>query len=220
MKFTDRMNRAFLNISFLALDISLLVHLGFPETPVHLGSRLASIATATESVENTTAPLLSSVSFEDSSTFTIVRQPPGESNYVSKNNGEVTQFSAASQYGNIGLLAHNYLSGKSFSQLTLGQEIGLIYGDGTIEYFVVSGILRYQALQPKSPFSSFQNLNNKNEVLSAQQMFERAYAGDRHITFQTCIAADGISSWGRLFVIAIPRPDRPGLFSQNRQNQP
>ncbi len=97
MKFKDRINRAFLNTSFLALDISLFVYLGFPETPGRLGSRLASFAAATESIENGMAPLLSSVSFEDSSTFTIVQQPQGDSNYVSKNNGEVTQFSAASQ---------------------------------------------------------------------------------------------------------------------------
>ena len=213
MKFKGQINQAFLNLGVLALNISLFVYLGFPETTGGLGSRfaLAGFRGVTTYVANSAASLLSSVSFDDSLTFTIVQQPAGEENYVSKNKGEVTQFSAASEYGNIGLLAHNYLSGKSFSQLVPGEEIRLMYDDGTMEYFVVSEILRYQALQPKSPFSSFQNLQEKDEILSAQQVFERVYAGKRHITFQTCIAAQGVSSWGRLFVLATPKPRQVGL---------
>jgi hypothetical protein len=33
------------------------------------------------------------------------------------------------------------------------------------------------------------------------------YRGDRHVTFQVCIEAEGIDAWGRLFVIAEPKPD-------------
>jgi len=40
--------------------------------------------------------------------------------------------------------------------------------------------------------------------LTAEQLFNRVYRGDRHVTFQTCIDANGDISWGRLFVIAIP----------------
>jgi len=36
-------------------------------------------------------------------------------------------------------------------------------------------------------------------------MFQRVYLGDRHMTFQTCISAYGNSSWGRLFIIAVPK---------------
>jgi len=38
-------------------------------------------------------------------------------------------------------------------------------------------------------------------------MFKRVYTGDRHVTFQTCIYAEGTSSWGRLFVVAVPKTD-------------
>jgi hypothetical protein len=116
----------------------------------------------------------------------------------------ITQFGMASRYGNIGLLAHNHLSGKFFSQLTVGQEVRLVYGNGTTEVFTISEILQFQALQPTSPYSSFRNLS-KDETLTAEQMFKRVYFGDRHITFQTCINANGNSSWGRLFVIAVPK---------------
>jgi hypothetical protein len=134
----------------------------------------------------------------------IVQQPANEPYYVSSQDGEVTQFSAVSRYGNIGLLAHNNLSGKSFSKLSMGQEVELVYGDGRIEKFVITEILHFQALQPESQQSSFLNLDS-SENLSANQMFDRVYTGSHHLTFQTCIKANGNMSWGRLFVVAIPK---------------
>lgn len=134
----------------------------------------------------------------------IVQQPEGEPYYVSDQEGEVTQFSMVSQYGNIGLLAHNTLSGRHFSQLAVGQELRLDYEDGSVEYFVIEQILRFQALQPKSVASTFRNLD-RNETLSAAEMFNRAYVGGHRLVLQTCIAADGNVSWGRLFVVALPK---------------
>ncbi|HXQ36074.1 MAG TPA: hypothetical protein VN843_18810, partial [Anaerolineales bacterium] len=134
----------------------------------------------------------------------VVQQPAGDSGYVSGRDDEATQFAMASQYGNIGLLAHNYLSGRLFSRLGIGEEVRLVYGDGKVEYFVVTEVLQYQALDPDSQWSSFRNLDDY-DILSTEQMFTRAYAGDRHVTFQTCIAENGNSSWGRLFVIAVPK---------------
>jgi hypothetical protein len=134
----------------------------------------------------------------------VVQQPADNSYYVSKREDEITQFSLAARYGNIGLLAHNNLSGRYFSQLTVGQEVRLVYGDGRTEYFVVAQILRFQALQPESISSSFRSLEG-NETLTAGEMFNRAYVGERRAVFQTCIEADGKLSWGRLFVIALPQ---------------
>jgi hypothetical protein len=134
----------------------------------------------------------------------VVQQPAGNPAYVSNSDGKVTQFSMASQFGNIGLLAHNHLAGQSFSQLAVGQEIRLVYGNGHVETFVIKEVLKYQALQPTSVYSSFKNLD-KDETLTVEQMFDRVYKGDRHLTLQTCITADGKLSWGRLFVIAVPK---------------
>jgi hypothetical protein len=137
------------------------------------------------------------------------------------NDGEATQFRMAAQYGTVGLLAHNHLSGRHFSQLQTGQEVRLVYGDGRIETFVVTEVLRYQALQPTSPYSSFRNLD-KEETLSAEGMFKRVYFGDGQVTFQTCIEFGGDLSWGRLFVIAVPQKMKPQhdwtLTSAQQQN--
>lgn len=134
----------------------------------------------------------------------VVQQPSDDPYYVSNHDGEATQFSIASQYGNIGLLAHNHLSGKSFSKLSIDQEVEVVYGNGKIEYFVVTEVLHFQALQSQSQQSSFLNLDN-SETLSANQMFNRVYTGSHHLTFQTCIKANGNMSWGRLFVLAMPK---------------
>jgi len=134
----------------------------------------------------------------------VIQQPADNPYYVSNHNGEATQFSMASQYGSIGLLAHNTLSGKYFSKLAIGQEVRLVYGDGRVEYFVVEQALRFQALQPESVSSSFKNLD-KNEVLSSGEMFNRVYVREHRLIFQTCIQAQGNVSWGRLFVIAVPK---------------
>jgi hypothetical protein len=141
----------------------------------------------------------------------VVQQPEGNANYVSPKNGELTQFAAVSQYGNIGLLAHNYLAGRSFSRLVIGQDVHVLYGNGETESFVITEILSYQALEPKSPYSSFRSLENEAEILSVGEMFDRVYKGDHHLIFQTCIANDGVSSWGRLFVIARPKPAVAGF---------
>lgn len=72
-----------------------------------------------------------------------------------------------------------------------------------MEYFVIAEILRFQALEPESVTSSFRDLDG-NETLSAGEMFNRAYVGERRVVFQTCIEAYGNVSWGRLFVVAVP----------------
>jgi len=136
----------------------------------------------------------------------VVQQPFGSPGFVSNESDLLTQFRMANQYGNVGLLAHNYLAGQDFFELTVGDEVRLVHGDGSVEYFVVSEILRYQALQPHSAYSSFRNLQD-DQILSVEKMFKRVFFGDRHVTFQTCIEKDGELSWGRLFIIAIPKAE-------------
>ena len=158
-----------------------------------------------KTVQNGEASVVRGVYVPDVLALPIIQQPAGKAGYVSSEDGKITQFAMAAQFGNIGLLAHNNLSGKFFSQLAVGQEVRLVYGNGKVEYFVITEVLQYQAMQPFSPYSSFHNIN-KDETLTAEQMFKRVYLGDRHLTFQTCIAKAGNSSWGRLFVIATPKP--------------
>ena len=146
---------------------------------------------------------LSRVRVENVLDLPIVQQPVDDPYYVSDRNNEVTQFAMVSQYGSTGLLAHNTLSGSSFADLAVGQKVQLVYRNGAVESFVITQVLHFQALQPESVSSTFRNLD-RNETFTAGEMFNRIYNGERRLVFQTCIAAQGILSWGRLFVIAMP----------------
>jgi hypothetical protein len=168
-------------------------------------AKLPAFAEFSKSVQNGEVKTLRGVYVDNVLALPIVQQPSSNAAFVSTNDGEITQFRMATQFGNVGLLAHNHLSGKFFSNLVVGQEVRLVYGDGKIETFMITEVLHFQAMQPTSPYSSFRNIDKTDETLTAEQMFKKVYAGDRHVTFQTCINAYGNASWGRLFVIATPK---------------
>jgi hypothetical protein len=167
------------------------------------GNDLPSFLDFSQAVQNGEANVLRGVYVPEILALPVVQQPANQPYYVSNRDGVVTQFSMAAQQGNTGLLAHNTHSGELFSALSVGQQVRLVYGDGRIETFVVATIMRFQASMPDSVSSSFRNLD-REETLSASEMFSRAYGGERHLVFQTCIEANGKASWGRLFVVALP----------------
>ena len=207
---TTKTFRTSLNATLLFI---LFVSFFFNPLPVEAkdaGEALPDFAEFSKTVQNGEGNVLRGVYVPGVLASPIVQQPAGNANYVSPIDGEITQFSMASQYGNVGLLAHIDLSGRFFSQLAVGQEVRLVYGNGRIEQFVVTEVLKYQAFEPNSPYSDFQDLSN-DEILSAEQVFRKVYTGERHVTFQTCIAANGSSTWGRLFVVATPKAQYLGL---------
>jgi hypothetical protein len=148
------------------------------------------------------------VQVDDLMDLPVVQQPAGHPTYVSRGANQATQFSLAAMHDTVGLLAHNTLAGKFFSRLAIGEQVRLLYGDGRVEAFVITEILRFQALEPLNPTSDLRSLAT-GEVLSAAEVFDRVYTGAHHLTLQTCIARLGITSWGRLFVIAMPA-EAPG----------
>lgn len=164
---------------------------------------LPDLASFSLAVQNGDGGVLRGVYAENIFAAPVVQQPSYNVAFISPAVDVLTQFSAASQFGIIGLLAHNYLSGQYFPQLVPGQRIQLIYGDGRVEDFVVTYIYRYQAISPTSLYSDFIDLDTY-EYLSASALFAKVYTGGRHVTLQTCIEANDNLSWGRLFVIAEP----------------
>ena len=100
-----------------------------------LAPDLPTFVDFSKSVQNGDSKTLRGVYVDKVMAFPIVQQPANNAGYVSTTDGEITQFGMPSQYGNTGLLAHNTLSGRFFSNLAVGQEIRLIYGDGKTETF-------------------------------------------------------------------------------------
>ncbi len=141
---------------------------------------------------------------ENKLAFPIVQQPTGNAAFVSTQSDVVTQFAMATQYGSVGLVAHNNLAGAKFSDLKVGDRAILIYGDGSKQTYEIKEIDEYQALSPYSPYSDFIDLSNPGTKLGSNDLFMKIYNPDNRLILQTCIAKEGVDSWGRLFVVAEP----------------
>jgi hypothetical protein len=137
----------------------------------------------------------------------VVPQPEGYPGFISRADDVLTQFGSASEVGSIGLLAHDYLAGRDFPLLEPGQLVHLVYGDGRLATYRISQSLRYRALQPRSAHSDFEYLAGGGR-LGAAGLFSAIYARPGALVLQTCIEADGLPMWGRLFVVALPYSDR------------
>ena len=133
----------------------------------------------------------------------VLQQPEDDPGSVFQVDGVATQFRSAARNNVIGLLAHNYLAGASFSNLKIGQDVRIVYGNGRVNYFKINRLARFRAVLPGSQDESYVDLSS-NISYTAQDIFTMFYDGDAHVTFQTCIGQGDNSSWGRLFVVAIP----------------
>jgi len=133
----------------------------------------------------------------------VVSQPSGKPEYVSSMSDVAPNFQLSSRYGNIGLIAHNYLAGKHFLDLKIGDVVHVMNGKRRTRLYHVTKIHQYQALNPRSPRSNFIDLENGN-LCTAKELFKRVYMGKHHLVLQTCIRKGDIEEWGRQFVIADP----------------
>jgi hypothetical protein len=133
----------------------------------------------------------------------IIQQPTQKPLYVSTRTGEITQFKRAAAFGAIGLLAHNYLSGKEFYQLESHDPVWVLYNNGQIQRYQICATHRYRKLDQDSPTSDFIDLEN-GEILSSTQVFNRFYRSKDQLIFQTCLENEGDSNWGLYFVEAEP----------------
>jgi hypothetical protein len=131
----------------------------------------------------------------------IVQQPRGRPEFVSGMSGVATSFQLASQYGTIGLIAHNFLGGRFFLESKVGDEIHVLDGFGRSRCYRVIGIRQFQALEPRSPRSRFIDLDT-HQTSTASDVFKEIYTGEHHLVLQTCIEKGQIKEWGRQFVIA------------------
>jgi hypothetical protein len=140
--------------------------------------------------------------------LSVIQQPKNNAAFVSNKHDLITQFEKAAINGVTGLLAHNYLSGRLFYQLTSGQVVLVVYGDGAIQRYRVSAIHRFRKLDPASLRSNLVDLSN-GQVFTSAQVFNRFYRGDHHLIFQTCLEEGGQWDWGLTFFLATPI-DNPG----------
>lgn len=96
----------------------------------------------------------------------------------------------------VALLAHNYLDGRYFNQIEIGDVVR--YYGSEIKDYKVKWIVKMQTLDPGNPYS----LYNENGVINTpDDIWRRFYVRDG-LLFQTCIEKDGLSTWGIMFIFA------------------
>jgi hypothetical protein len=156
----------------------------------------------TNSINNSDPDQLVGIYSTNALSYPVLQQPNGQASFVSSQDNVVTQFSTATQFNSIGIIAHNTLAGKQFFVLNQGQIITLVYGDGTLETYKVVEIREYQALSPTSPYSSFINLTDPGKTITYKELFFETYGLGNFLILQTCIAKWNTDSWGRLFIFA------------------
>lgn len=133
----------------------------------------------------------------------VVQQPVGDFGFVSSIPRSLTKFQLADENHVIGLLAHNYLSGKNFFAIAEGYPVIIVHGDGTSRIYTVTGAHRFRKLDPLGGASDYIDLST-GKKLTISEVFNRFYRGEHHVTFQTCIEREGNPFWGLLFVVAAP----------------
>jgi hypothetical protein len=204
------MNRPTIKINTIIFTFIILVLAVIPAGPVYaesLGNQSSPFPTLADfsaTVENSNANQITGIYVRDVMAVPVLQQPAGQAGYVSTIADTVTQFAAASKYGTIGLLAHNYLAGSFFSQLSRGKLITLVYGNGQVQNFRITAIKQYQALSPNNPYSQFMALDQPGITLSSSDLFHQTYGLGNVLILQTCISKGSEPSWGRLFIIAEP----------------
>jgi hypothetical protein len=170
-----------------------------PDTPADL----PSLADFTRQVQNGNAAQVVGIYVDSVLAYPVVAQPNGQPGFVSTQEGVVTRFGMADAYGSLGFLAHNYLAGSVFSDLTDGDVVIVVFGDGHYAGFKIERMRRFQATNPLSPYSNFID-QATGATLTANELFFQTYGVPDRLVLQTCIASNGNDSWGRLFVIAAP----------------
>jgi hypothetical protein len=163
-----------------------------------LGKKIRSFFSPKKPIDD-----VSGIYFGNDNFMRAVSQPSGKPEYVSETSGVVTNFQLASHYGNIGLIAHNYLAGRNFFDLKIGDVVFVMDGLRQTRPYRVISIRQFQALSPQSPRSNFIDLDT-SRMLSASEVFQCIYTGDHHLVLQTCIEKGNVKEWGRLFIIAEP----------------
>ncbi|WP_322793078.1 hypothetical protein [Bellilinea sp.] len=131
----------------------------------------------------------------------VTQQPQGNYEYISNDPNTITQFMLTTPEV-IGLLAHNYLAGKSFFDIKIGDSIFIIDGYGGVAEYQVVEIDSYQVTKIDGVVKYLDI--NEYQVLDTAQLFAKFYMGEKHLTLQTCIAKGGDPVWGRLFITAVP----------------
>jgi hypothetical protein len=165
------------------------------------GAEIPDLAEFAKIVTNGRADQITGVYAPGVGHYSVVQQASDNDIHVSPVGGVLTQYHRPAAGGVIGLLAHNFAAGAGFDRFQPGDRVYLIYGDGAIQNYRLTGTLRYQAADPDNAYTDLIDLAD-GRVQSADTVYRRVYTGTPHLVLQTCLEGNGDLNWGRLFLLA------------------
>ena len=170
-------------------------------TPAVSTTHSAKLDAFIRQVSNGQAGVVTGLYVDGVMALRVVQQPQGNPAFISITDQTATQFQSAAPFNVVGLLAHNFLAGRDFFRLNVGQDLILVYGDGRLQHYRVTEIGDYQRLTLSDLRSDFVELSN-NQKLTTDQVFAKYYQQPNRLTLQTCIEHDGVWDWGVRFITA------------------
>jgi hypothetical protein len=93
--------------------------------------------------------------------------------------------------------AHNTRAGALFLELQPGSRISY-----TDDLYTVTELVYMQALEPMDPTGDL--IDEAGTRRTAGETWDYIYNRPGALVLQTCVERDGLTEWGRLFVIAEP----------------
>lgn len=105
----------------------------------------------------------------------VVKQPKGCRVCVTDGWGEATLFREAWRRGVVGLLAHDYRSGRLWYDLRPGDKLEVMFGDGSLARFEVTDVMGWFP----------------GGELSEREVYRMAYEVEGRLTLQTCLPGGG-----------------------------
>ena len=126
--------------------------------------------------------------------------------WISADAQVVTQIAEYSAHGTVALAAHQGLAGASFDELTIGQELRVVYGDGRVSRYEISLIKQYQVLSPEDPSqTTFTDLGT-GTIYPWTDLYTMYFQDNNNLVLATCLPKDDNGSWGRTFITAVLQP--------------
>lgn len=165
------------------------------------GAEMPDLAQFVKAVTNGRADQVTGMYAPGIGHYYVTQQASVNDMRVSPVEGVLTQYRRPAAGRVIGLLAHNFAAGARFAWFQSGDLLFLVYGDGKVVNYRLTGTLRYQAADPDNAASNLIDLAD-GRVQSADAVYRRVYTGAPHLVLQTCLSGNGDLKWGRLFLLA------------------
>jgi len=119
-------------------------------------------------------------------TFDLAVVQQADEHDIPASDGVVAQYLWATKYSTLGFMAHDYLAGAHFYNLSIGDMLIVTMADGEQENYRVSSIQIFGHNANRTEFY------RDGATYSTAEYFNMIYTGARHVILQTCYGSSSL----------------------------